>query len=451
LLYSLPKDATPAFSLEAALNDLRQIIVHRMQTHFNQQATGFDKWIRDTFNDRLIKTDMIRHLPAAINANEWITLLLSLVPHIQPNFFESIIAEHLPNGGDFSEFGGVKGSNHRSLLPTGETVQFILAGTDIEQRLQVHQLFSEDHFFYRHGILWLEPVKEGEPVMSGRIVIAQDWIDRILLDKETVPRFGLDFPAKRITTNMIWDDVVLNQQTRNHVNEISNWLQLHHLFNEDENLKRKVKPGYRVLFYGPSGTGKTLTAALLGKEFQKDVYRVDLSQVVSKYIGETEKNLESVFKKAENKNWILFFDEADALFGKRTNMQSAHDKYANQEVSYLLQRVEDYPGLMILATNFKSNLDEAFLRRFHSLIHFPMPNSSERLLLWQRSMPANLKHHTDIKLEELAKQYEISGAGILNAVQYAALQTYTRNNGIICQKDLLDGIRKEYLKEDKSF
>lgn len=451
MLYPLHKHTDPSSEIEAALNGLRQIIVYRMQTHFNRHPLDLDKWLSDTFGSQLIKKEITRSLPAEISAEEWIALLLSLVPHVQPNFFESIIAEHLPNGGDFAEFGGVKGGNHRSILPTGETVQFILAGTDIEQRLQVHQLFSEEHFFYRHGILWLEPVKEGEPVMSGRIVIAQDWVDKILLDKESVPRFGLDFPAKRITTNMIWDDVVLNQQTRAYVNEISSWLQLHHLFNEDENLKRKVKPGYRVLFYGPSGTGKTLTAALLGKQFQKDVYRVDLSQVVSKYIGETEKNLESVFKKAENKNWILFFDEADALFGKRTNMQSAHDKYANQEVSYLLQRVEDYPGLMILATNFKSNLDEAFLRRFHSLIHFPMPSSSERLLLWQRSMPANLQRHTDIKLEELAKQYEISGASILNAVQYAALQTYARNNGIICQKDLLDGIRKEYLKEDKSF
>ncbi|THU40583.1 ATP-binding protein [Niastella caeni] len=451
MLYPLHKHTAPSFGIEAALNDLRQIIVHRMQTHFNQHSLVLDKWLAETFGDQLIREEIIKSLPAEISAEEWITLLLSLVPHVQPSFFESIIAEHLPNGGDFAEFGGVKGSNHRSILPTGETVQFILAGTAIEQRLQIHQLFSEDHFFYRHGILWLEPVKEGEPVMSGRIVMAQDWIDKILLDKETVPRFGLDFPARRITTNMIWEDVVLNQQTRNYVNEISSWLQLHHKFNEDENLKRKIKPGYRVLFYGPSGTGKTLTAALLGKQFQKDVYRVDLSQVVSKYIGETEKNLESVFKKAETKNWILFFDEADALFGKRTNMQSAHDKYANQEVSYLLQRVEDYPGLLILATNFKSNLDEAFLRRFHSLIHFPMPNSAERLLLWQRSMPANLERHADIKLEELAKQYEISGASILNAVQYATLQTYARNNGVICQKDLIDGVRKEYLKEDKSF
>jgi AAA+ superfamily predicted ATPase len=450
VLYALNNN-DPAFPLEAALNDLRQIIVYRMQTHFNQQPINFDKWLSDAFNNRLIRQAVIKHVPTAVSAREYITLLLSLVPHVQPNFFESIIAAHLPNGGDFAEFGGVKGSNHRSILPTGETVQFILAGTDLEQRLQVHQLFSEDHFFYQQGILWLEPVKEGEPIMSGRIVMAQDWIDKLLLDKESAPRFGLDFPAKRIATPMIWDDVVLNQQTKKYVSEISNWLQLHHLFDEDENLKRKIKPGYRVLFYGPSGTGKTLTAALLGKQFNKEVYRVDLSQVVSKYIGETEKNLEGIFKKAETKNWILFFDEADALFGKRTTMQSAHDKYANQEVSYLLQRVEDYPGLLILATNFKSNLDEAFLRRFHSLIHFPMPNSSERLLLWQRSMPASLQRDADIKLEELAKQFEISGASILNAVQYATLQTYARNNGIITQQDLIDGVRKEYQKEDKSF
>ena len=187
------------------------------------------------------------------------------------------------------------------LLPTGETVQFILAGNDIENRLRLQQLFTEDHFFYRHGILWIEPVKEGEPIMSGRIIMGQDWVDRILLDKEMVPRFGLDFPARRITTGIVWEDVVLNNQTMTQVNEISSWLKYHHLFNNDENLKRKIKPGFRILFHGPAGTGKTLTAALLGKQFEMDVYRIDLSQVVSKYIGETEKNLENVFKKAETK------------------------------------------------------------------------------------------------------------------------------------------------------
>ena len=204
------------------------------------------------------------------------------------------------------------------------------------------------------------------------------------------------------------------------------------------------------MFYGPSGTGKTLTAGLLGKVFKKEVYRIDLSQIVSKFIGETEKNLESVFRRAESKNWILFFDEADALFGKRTNVQSSHDKYANQEVSYLLQRVEDYPGLMILASNFKTNLDEAFLRRFHAVIHFPMPNVAERLQLWQKAIPASLSPDASVDLQELAKQYEMSGASILNAVQYAALAAFAVNTKELSKARLLDGIRKELMKEEKS-
>jgi AAA+ superfamily predicted ATPase len=375
--------------------------------------------------------------------------MLALVPHLQPEFFSSIIAEQMPGGGDFPEFGGVKGTNHRGLLPTGETAQFVLAGSDIMRRLTVQQLFREEHFFYRNMLLWLEPVKEGEPGLSGRILVAQDWLDKLLYNKETVPRFGVDFPAKRITTNMLWDDLVLNQQTKAEVNEIADWLEHHHLFAEDENLQRKIKPGYRVLFYGSSGTGKTLTTTLLGRRFDKEVYRVDLSQVVSKYIGETEKNLENVFRKAETKNWILFFDEADALFGKRTNVQSAHDKYANQEVSYLLQRVEDYAGLLILASNFKNNLDEAFLRRF-ALIHFPMPNATDRMLLWSKSMPARLKQDTAVNIRELA-QYELSGGSIINAIQYAALRSYVRGNGILQQADLMRGIEREYIKEDRSF
>ena len=450
MLYTLHKNITPSFALESALTDLKKIMTHRMQTHFDEQYVHFHQWLTEHFNGNLFKADILKQVPQIQHPDEWIILMLGLVPHISPNFFEIIIKEHLPTGGDFPEFGGVKGTNHRSMLPTGETVQFVLAGTNIEERLNVHRYFAEDHFFFSQNMLWLEPVKEGEPVMSGRIILAQDLVDKILLNKETTPRFGLDFPAKRVTTEMNWDDAVLNGQTAQQVKDISTWLQHHHFLFEDENLKRKVKPGYRVLFYGPSGTGKTLTAALLGKEFQKDVYRIDLSQVVSKYIGETEKNLESVFRRAESKNWILFFDEADALFGKRTNVQSSHDKYANQEVSYLLQRVEDYPGLLILASNFKTNLDEAFIRRFHAVIHFPMPNVSERLQLWQKAMPASLLPDASVHLHELAKLYEMSGASILNAVQFAALTAFANKDKHLTRAHLLDGIRKEFIKEEKS-
>ena len=450
MLYTLHKNIPSSFALESALADLKKIIAHRLHTHFNEQSFSFKQWVAQNFNGTLYKQELLQYVPNIKHSEEWIILMLALVPHVRPDFFESIIREHLPAGGDFSEFGGVKATNHRSMLPTGETAQFILAGTHLEDRLTVHQYFTEDHFFFKQTILWLEPVKEGEPVMSGRIVLAQDVLDKILFHKETAPRFGLDFPAKRVTTEMDWTDAVLNQQTTAQVKDISTWLQHHHLLQEDENLRRKLKPGYRVLFYGPSGTGKTLTAALIGKEFGKEVYRIDLSQVVSKYIGETEKNLETVFRRAESKNWILFFDEADALFGKRTNVQSSHDKYANQEVSYLLQRVEDYPGLLILASNFKSNLDEAFLRRFHAVIHFPMPNAAERFVLWQKAMPALLPPDDTVNLQQLSKQYEMSGASILNAVQFAALSALAENSKQLSQSHLVEGIRKEFIKEEKS-
>ena len=128
----------------------------------------------------------------------------------------------------------------------------------------------------------------------------------------------------------------------------------------------------RILFVGAPGTGKKTLASLIGEQLGTDVYRIDLSIVVSKYIGETEKNLELVFARAENKGWILFFDEADALFGKRTNVRDAHDRYANQEVAYLLQRIEKYNGIVILATSMKNNIDEAFTRRFQTIIRFPV-------------------------------------------------------------------------------
>ena len=173
-----------------------------------------------------------------------------------------------------------------------------------------------------------------------------------------------------LATKQSWNELALDKETTGQVEEIKNWLKQSSSLKAGISVKKKLKPGFRALFYGPSGTGKTLAAALIGKELNKPVYRVDLSKLVSKYIGETEKNLESVFAGAKDKDWILFFDEADALLGKRTNVKDSHDKYANQEVSYLLQRVEEYNGLVILASNMKNNIDDAFTRRFNLIIRF---------------------------------------------------------------------------------
>lgn len=436
--------------LAACFETLSNIIEQSILYYRNNNSAAFYDEVLVPYTKELSGW-LAAEIPDLTQPEECIAVMLALVPHILPDFFERIITTYAPEAGEFPAFGGVKSGNQRSILPTGETVQFVVAGNDIARRVQVQQLFSEDHLFARQAILWLEGVKDGEPEMSGRIVLARDWVDMLLTGTLSAPRYGTDFPARRIRTSMTWNDVVLHPRTMQQIKDISNWLQYYPELMKDETMSRKIKPGYRVLFYGPSGTGKTLTATLLGRQFKKEVYRVDLSQVVSKYIGETEKNLENVFRKAESKDWILFFDEADALFGKRTNVQSSHDKYANQEVSYLLQRVEDYNGLLILASNFKNNLDDAFIRRFQSVVHFPTPNAAERLRLWSQSMPASVQADKSVNLRELADQYELSGASILNAVYYAVLQTYTRSERILYQADLVEGVKKEFAKEERTF
>jgi SpoVK/Ycf46/Vps4 family AAA+-type ATPase len=215
-------------------------------------------------------------------------------------------------------------------------------------------------------------------------------------------------------------------------------------------MSRKLKRGFRMLFYGPPGTGKTLTASLLGKQMDMEVYRVDLSQIVSKYIGETEKNMGSLFDQAENRNWILFFDEADALFGSRTATSSSNDKHANQEVAYLLQRVEDYPGVVILASNLKGNIDEAFSRRFQSMILFPMPNADERHRLWKSIFSDKVVFDGKVDLFDIAEEYELAGGAIINVVRYASLKALSRNTNMIELNDILQGIKREFRKEGKT-
>jgi SpoVK/Ycf46/Vps4 family AAA+-type ATPase len=215
-------------------------------------------------------------------------------------------------------------------------------------------------------------------------------------------------------------------------------------------LEKSIKAGYRSLFFGPPGTGKTLTATLLGASVGVDVYRIDLSMVVSKYIGETEKNLAGVFDQAENKNWILFFDEADALFGKRTQTSSSNDRHANQEISYLLQRVEDFPGVVILASNIKANIDEAFARRFQSIIYFPLPDETERLRLWNNLLPDKSLLASDVNLQALAEKYELSGGSLTNVVRYAAIRATRMQRTTLEQADLVQGINKELLKEGRT-
>lgn len=385
------------------------------------------------------------------NQEEIITFLIALSPYLKPSFLMDCIAEVFPSGIDLPQFGGVKGKQHRGILPTGETVQFIIAGNNIQERIACITMFSTSESLEKSKTLYLEKPLSGEPLMSGMVTIYPETFFMVTTGVVPAPKMSPEFPAEKLETKLSKKDLILSPSTTADIEELETWLKHSSTFLEEWEMKNRVKAGYRVLFYGPPGTGKTLTASLLGKYTGKDVYRIDLSTVVSKYIGETEKNLSNLFDKAAHKDWILFFDEADAIFGKRTNVQSSNDKYANQEVSYLLQRVESHSGLVILATNFKDNIDHAFIRRFQSVCQFKMPSSIERLRLWSSNLPKKLVIDSSIDINEVAEKYELSGSNIINIIQYCSLKVLSLESDILTSRILKEGIRKEYSKENRLF
>jgi SpoVK/Ycf46/Vps4 family AAA+-type ATPase len=204
--------------------------------------------------------------------------------------------------------------------------------------------------------------------------------------------------------------------------------------------------GIKALFTGDSGTGKTLAAEVIASELGLSLLKVDLAQVVSKWVGETEKHLENAFREAEDSQAVLFFDEADALFGKRGEVQHGVDRYANLEVSYLLQRLEEYSGIVVLASNLKDNIDQAFTRRFHVVLHFPRPEVAERRRIWEIALPPDTPWEQDLDLDILAK-FDLTGAGIVNAARTAALMAAASNSQIISKTGLVQAIARQYRRE----
>jgi hypothetical protein len=380
---------------------------------------------------------------------ERLVLVLALIPHVRPQLLDPFLTRNENFGRGFTEFGGVSTGAHGGFWPTVETAAFILAGTSLAKRLALQSLFDHGHFLVRDG--WIEPPEAaaGQPMFSSALTIGREKLGLLTAAPRFSPAFSNSFPARLLTTPLAWSDLVLGPGVADEVNEIRAWIEHRDALVHEWRLGKHIKAGFRSLFYGPSGTGKTLTASLLGKATGLDVYRIDLSMVVSKYVGETEKNLGAVFDQAARHDWILFFDEADALFGKRTQTSSSNDRYANQEVAYLLQRVEDFPGIVMLASNLKGNIDEAFARRFQSMIYFPMPSVDERLRLWRNAFAHTGRLDPEVDLARVAREYDMAGGAISNVLRSASLAALRRGAGLVSQQDLEQGIRRELRKEGK--
>jgi ATPase family associated with various cellular activities (AAA) len=256
--------------------------------------------------------------------------------------------------------------------------------------------------------------------------------------------------AQKITPHYTWDDIVLPDDQMAQLQEIYHQVQYHAVVYDAWGFDRKLAmgKGLGILFAGPPGTGKTMAADVLAGALGLDLYKIDLSTVVSKYIGETEKNLARIFDEARTSNAILFFDEADALFGKRTQVRDAHDRYANVEISYLLQKMEEYEGVVILATNLRKNLDEAFVRRLQATVDFPVPGVADRRRIWEQIWPAATPRDPALDLDFLASRVDVTGGSIRN-IALAGAFLAAADGGVVTMQHLLRATHREYQKMGK--
>ncbi len=277
-------------------------------------------------------------------------------------------------------------------------------------------------------------------------------MDEFVAGCRSVSNRALARLARRPDTLYDWEDLVVEPFVEHSLRGIVTVCEQREKFYGELGYHRRFRQGQGVaaLFDGSSGTGKTMAASVIARALGRDLYVIDLSQVISKYIGETEKQLESIFREAETANAVLFFDEADAMFGKRSEVKDAHDRYANVEVAYLLQRIELYTGLVILATNFPQNIDEAFRRRIQFITHFTLPQAPERLRLWQRMFTPETPLAPDIDYEFLADRVELTGGELANVVKLSVMTAMSEGQPV-SMKHILRAVKAEYHKENMDF
>jgi hypothetical protein len=446
-----------ADTLEAELEWLARVIELRLHHYFHEKAPA-----SPPLPGTLAPPPALR--PAAgpyaaalqrhgLDATERLLMILALAPQLRPQLLDVLATQNGITQRPYTEFGAHVGAGG-AMLPTVETGCFLLAGDNLAQRLEALQRMAPQQRLARDDLLHAQAPSAPDAATTGLLQALLAPSPAFLA--EALPGPALPAPAERsalatrVQTGLRWEDLVLPPVTLAQLEDIHLWLSHGQRLLHDWGFGRRTGRGHVSLFHGPSGTGKTLSACLIGERCGREVHRVDLSLVVSKYIGETEKNLSRLFDAAEREGWILFFDEADALFGKRTSVSDAHDRYANQEVSYLLQRIEGFDGVVILATNLRHNIDDAFLRRFQSVVQFPLPRAPERLRLWREGIPDAVRPGPALDLARLAQQHELSGGTIVNVLRYACLRSLARGDGVLRAEDVDEGVRRELLKEGRA-
>ncbi|MEO6241997.1 MAG: ATP-binding protein [Bacteroidia bacterium] len=380
-----------------------------------------------------------------LNQDERLVLALTLAVHLRPALFDLFITDKKNHQASRL----YKSQNDISLLPTAETALYLIAGNDLAKRLKAHEIFDPEHLFYKQSVIDLGETTKGQSIYEGVLSLSSSFRDLFITNKYRKPRFSPDFPAHLLTTKLEWDDMILAPLTREKLDEVQAFLEYAPIIAHDWGMNKHAREGCRILFFGESGTGKTLAASLLGKHLGKEVYRVDISAVTSKYVGETTKRLDSLFNMAESKGWIIFIDEGDALLGQRKSTEAdtgSNSHYANQDVAFLLQRIENYDGVIVIATNLKNNIDQAFTRRFQAMVRFYTPDAEMLFEFWKKNLPAKCPIDPGIDLPLLIKRHPLTPASIMNVIFRVCVLTMKNKQDHITFQNLEKCIKDEEFK-----
>lgn len=377
-----------------------------------------------------------------LNHAERLLVLLALIPHIDAEVYEVLIDAR--NSFHFFEVPG-----QRQLLPSGRTFIKLYAGSSIILKLEAQRYLNTDHILFKQGVLQLGAVAQGAVPESGPLNIGPAYKDMFLFNHQGSPRFSDEFPAQLLETTLEWNDLIVSEFVAQGLEEICNGAELKVNPQSEPVLARHERPGYRALFHGPSGTGKTEAVALIGRRLGRKVYRVNLSSVMSKYVGQTIKNLESLFNTSEHRGWILFFDEGDALFGKRTTGEHSEESSAqhnNRDVAFLLQRIERFTGIIFVATNLSKNIDDAFSRRFEVAINFGALPAQLYEKVWLNNLPKQFTLDPNIDFKYLHSNYPFTPGSIINVIKRLWKRMSLRGETHVKQAELIVLMKDELNK-----
>jgi AAA+ superfamily predicted ATPase len=379
-----------------------------------------------------------------LTAIDRVILALGVASAHYPSILKTFIQIEENSSAFAIEAGGEYNKANRNFKPTFQTSLFLLAGKDLSLWSHYSSQLIKGSVLLQNDIIYNRSSTE---FIHGKIELDTAYLNYFLSGQKPQLDHGSYFPGRLYKSNLTMEDIILEDNVREQIKPIGHYVNAleNGFFKSNDH---NFKTGFIALFYGAPGTGKTMLAGILANTYGIDMYHVDLSQVVSKYIGETEKNLEVLFNRLQGKNCMLFFDEADALFGKRSDVKDAHDRYANQEVSYLLQRIEKFDGLTILASNFENNMDDAFKRRIDVSINVIRPTETTRESLWEHYLPKNITFESDELLKHLAKEYSYTGSNIRNIMKNVAMTLYDRNETIITHSLLSTYLM---IENDKAF